>query len=58
MTYNSSLVTENPFFEQCIDMPPDMASEATEIITMAIDKYQTTKNYEVMNAHMFTFFLS
>jgi hypothetical protein len=28
-------------------MPPEMASEAMEVITMSVDKHQATKNYEV-----------
>jgi hypothetical protein len=28
-------------------MTSEMASEAMEVITMAVDKHQTTKNYEV-----------
>jgi hypothetical protein len=30
-------------------MTPETASEAMEVITMAVDKHQTTKNYEVSN---------
>ena len=29
-------------------MTPEMASESMEVITMAIDKHQATKNYEVI----------
>jgi dynein light chain 4 len=29
-----------------VDMPPEMASESMEVIVMAIDKHQATKNYE------------
>ena len=28
-------------------MPSEMASEAVEIVTMAMDKFQSNKNYEV-----------
>ena len=28
-------------------MPTEMGSEAVEIVTMAMDKYQANKNYEV-----------
>ena len=31
---------------QSIDMSAEMAAEAMEIVTMAVDKHQTTKNYE------------
>jgi len=30
-----------------VDMPADMASEAMEVITMAVDKHSATSNYEV-----------
>ena len=30
-------------------MPTEMGAEAVEIITMAIDKFQAKKNYEVRN---------
>jgi hypothetical protein len=29
-------------------MSSEMASESMEVITMAVDKHQTTKNYEVL----------
>lgn len=29
-------------------MPADMASEAMEVITMAVDKHSATSNYEVI----------
>lgn len=29
------------------DMPTEMGAETVEIITMAVDKFQGTKNYEV-----------
>mmetsp|Transcript_8274 Transcript_8274/g.9044 ORF Transcript_8274/g.9044 Transcript_8274/m.9044 type:complete len:91 (-) Transcript_8274:20-292(-) len=29
-----------------VDMTAEMASEAMEVITMAVDKHQATKNYE------------
>lgn len=28
-------------------MPTEMGAETVEIITMAVDKFQSTKNYEV-----------
>lgn len=38
-------------FAQSVDMSAEMASESMEVITMAVDKHQTTKNYEVREAH-------
>lgn len=32
---------------QYSDMPTEMGAEAVEIITMAVDKFQAKKNYEV-----------
>ena len=32
---------------QHTDMPQEMANETLEVITMAVDKFQTSKNYEV-----------
>jgi len=32
---------------QYSDMPTEMGSEAVEIVTMALDKFQANKNYEV-----------
>jgi Dynein light chain type 1 len=37
---------ETALFVQSIDMSAEMAAESMEIITMAVDKHQTTKNYE------------
>lgn len=37
---------------QSVDMSAEMASESMEIITMAVDKHQTTKNYEVSRPWM------
>lgn len=34
-------------FIQYSDMPTEMGAETVEIITMAVDKFQSTKNYEV-----------
>ena len=37
-------------------MTAEMVSESMEIITMAVDKHQTTKNYEVILSNSFDFF--
>lgn len=34
-------------------MSPEHSSECMEVITMAIDKHQNTKNYEVSNTSTF-----
>ncbi len=34
-------------------MTAEMASEAMEVITMAVDKHQATKNYEVRESKIF-----
>lgn len=38
---------EKYFCIQSVDVPPYMASEATEIINMAVDKHQAISSYEV-----------
>ena len=40
------------FFQFCVckkysDMPTELGGEAVEIITLALDKFQSNKNYEV-----------
>lgn len=35
-----------------VDMSLEMSSECMEVITMAVDKHQNTKNYEVFNARL------
>ena len=38
---------------QSVDMSAEMASETIEVITMAVDKHQQTKNYEVCSIYYF-----
>ena len=38
-------LTQKPLTKSA-DMSPEMAQEAMEIITMAVDKHQASKNYE------------
>ena len=38
---------------QSVDMSAEMAAESMEIVTMAIDKHQATKNYEVLSLRSF-----
>ena len=37
-------------FAQAEDMPAELAQEAIEIISAAIDKFVATENYEVRNS--------
>jgi hypothetical protein len=32
-------------------MPTEMGAEAVEMVTMAVDKFQATNNYEVRDKH-------
>lgn len=38
---------------QSVDMTAEQSSEAVEIVTMAVDKYTATSNYEVSHARVF-----
>ncbi len=45
MVFTSSFAPFNLSL-QFSDMPPEIGNEAVEIISMAVDKFQSTKNYE------------
>ncbi|KAH8053747.1 hypothetical protein JL722_9222 [Aureococcus anophagefferens] len=42
-------IIAKPIVHACDMVPSDMSNEATEIITMAVDKYVTNGNYEAMS---------
>ena len=42
---------KDPFIKST-DMPPELSQEVQEVVTMAIDKYASSNNFEVRVLHL------